>query len=291
MSPRSESGKRPWTSALLWALAVLIMLTAASYQRRTGPTYELEGEFRMGEDVFSYSLIRSEYTTTDAAVVIPDPGDDVEARLVFRRYPTDDPLTRVPMESVEGDLVGLLPAQPAAGHLEYFIELEAGEGTLRVPAEETALIRFKDPVPAWALVPHILFMFFALLVGVRTGLGALVHPPGLRKLTWTTLALMTVGGMVLGPIVQKYSFGAFWTGWPFGYDLTDNKTLVMWLVWLGAALLVWRGKDPRNRLARGGIVVAAVVMLAVYLIPHSAQGSQLDYSELEEERTTEEVRR
>jgi len=90
---------------------------------------------------------------------------------------------------------------------------------------------------------------------------------------------MTVGGMILGPIVQKYAFGAYWTGFPWGYDLTDNKTLIMWVVWIAAAgALGWKARDaaPGWR-ARFTVLAAAVVMTGVYLIPHSLRGSQLDY--------------
>jgi hypothetical protein len=94
---------------------------------------------------------------------------------------------------------------------------------------------------------------------------------------------MTVGGMILGPIVQKYAFGAFWTGWPFGYDLTDNKTLIMWIVWVAATLVLWKRPAARGWAGRGAILSAAAVMMVVYVIPHSLRGSELDYGELEEE--------
>ncbi|MFO8175486.1 MAG: hypothetical protein R6T96_14455 [Longimicrobiales bacterium] len=92
---------------------------------------------------------------------------------------------------------------------------------------------------------------------------------------------MSIGGMILGPIVQKHAFGAFWTGWPFGYDLTDNKTLLMWIVWVGVAVLLRKRRDPRDWLARSGVLLAAVVMLTVYVIPHSLQGSEFNYEEME----------
>jgi hypothetical protein len=170
----------------------------------------------------------------------------------------------------------------AAGKLEYFVVLESPEGSVRIPEEEALIIRFKDPVPIWVLVPHIICMFIGLLVGVRTALGAAVYPVALKKLAWTTLSLMTLGGMILGPIVQKYAFGAFWTGWPFGYDLTDNKTLIMWIVWVGVVIVLSRRPSPRDWVPRGAILLAAVVMMTVYLIPHSLRGSELDYSQLEE---------
>jgi hypothetical protein len=90
--------------------------------------------------------------------------------------------------------------------------------------------------------------------------------------------------MILGPIVQKYAFGAFWTGFPLGYDLTDNKTLLMWLVWVGACgALGLRGAGTRReRAGRAAVVLATILMLAVYLVPHSLRGSQLDYERLEQ---------
>jgi Na+/melibiose symporter-like transporter len=104
----------------------------------------------------------------------------------------------------------------------------------------------------------------------------------MRKLVFITLAGMTLGGMVFGPFVQKFAFGAYWTGFPFGGDLTDNKTLIMWVCWLIAAGVL--AIKPRTKAVYGkiAVVVAAVVMTAVYLIPHSMRGSELDYGKLEQ---------
>jgi hypothetical protein len=282
MVNHEQSPKRAWVSWVLWTLAVIIMLAAADFQERTGPTKEFKGSFTAGGAEYGFELVRSGNTDADAPVTVPDPGNGLRGEVHYKRYPTDDPITVLPMESVAGELQALLPAQPAAGKMEYFVVLESAEGTVRIPEDDSLIIRFKDPVPIWILVPHIIFMFIGLLVGVRTSLGAAVYPVALKRLVWTTLGLMTVGGMILGPIVQKYAFGAFWTGWPFGYDLTDNKTLIMWIVWVGVALILSRRPSPRDWISRGAILVAAVVMMTVYLIPHSLRGSELDYSQLEE---------
>ncbi|MGM0669978.1 MAG: hypothetical protein ACQET1_09690 [Gemmatimonadota bacterium] len=273
---------RPWVSVILWILAVAIMFAAAGYQERTGPTKEFKGALQLGGVTYEYALNRSGNTDADAPILLPDPGPEVSGRVIFKRYPTEDPFSAVPMESLAGELQGLLPRQPAAGKLEYYVTLDTPEGTIRIPeGDETLIIRYKDPVPLKFLVPHVIFMFLALLVGVRTALGALFQPEGVRRLAWTTLALMSIGGMILGPIVQKHAFGAFWTGWPFGYDLTDNKTLLMWIVWVGVAVLLRKRRDPRDWLARSGVLLAAVVMLTVYVIPHSLQGSEFNYEEME----------
>jgi hypothetical protein len=95
------------------------------------------------------------------------------------------------------------------------------------------------------------------------------------------LALPVPQGLVLGPIAQKFAFGAYWTGWPVGEDLTDTKTLVVWPGWVIAVLaLGFRGSVVGR--ARVSVVVAVSLMVAVYLAPRSLRGSTLDYEQLEE---------
>jgi hypothetical protein len=279
MSKSEQSPNRAWVSWVLWVFAVAIMFAAADFQEKTGPTKEFKDSFSAAGQEHDFELVRSGNTDAAAPVIVPDPG--LTGTVYYKRFPTDDPFSPIPMESLGGELQGLLPTQPPAGKLEYYVLLESDEGSIRIPEEETLIIRFKDPVPLGFLVPHVIMMFVALLVGVRTALGAVFHPVGLKKLAWTTLGLMTVGGMILGPIVQKYAFGAFWTGWPFGYDLTDNKTLIMWIVWVVVAAVLAKRPSPKDWLGRGSILLAAVVMMAVYLIPHSLRGSELDYSDME----------
>jgi hypothetical protein len=134
-------------------------------------------------------------------------------------------------------------------------------------------MRFKGPVPLYILLPHILCMFLGLLFSTRTAIEALIKGAKTYKYAIWTLIFLIPGGLILGPMVQKYAFGAYWTGWPFGHDLTDNKTLVMVLAW---AFTIYKlKKDPSNRFWP---VAAAIIVLVVYLIPHSVLGSQIDYT-------------
>jgi len=269
----------------LWILAFVLMLSAGVYQRYTGPTYKLRGSYTVGEQVVKYRLVRSAYSTADTVVVIPAPAG-VAGDLVYRRYPTDDEFTRIPLVRRGEELAGTLPAQPPAGKLEYHLALMTPAGPIVAPGTgENAVIRFKGWVPKSVLILHVAFMFFGVLVAWRVGLGALFSGRGIVKLSWAALILFTVGGLLLGPWVQKYAFDDWWTGVPFGWDLTDNKTLVMWLAWFFALLVIGRGarRDLEDggtggeKKARLAVVIAAIVTVAVYLIPHSMAGSQLDY--------------
>ncbi|MCA9782626.1 MAG: hypothetical protein KDC10_06285 [Calditrichaeota bacterium] len=279
-SAAPEGSSRP-VRILLWVLAVLLMAAAVVYQRTTGPTYPKKGEFQVAGQSLSYRLVRSENSTIDAAVILPQAAG-LGATLYYKRYKLDEPYTALPLQLEDQTLVARLPRQPAAGKLEYYLEL-TGSDTARIPAgKENVVIRYKDPVPGWILIPHIFMMFFSVLIGMRTGLAAIAAPDTMRRTAWITLIGLTIGGMMLGPLVQKYAFGAFWTGFPYGKDLTDNKMLIMWLAWVFACSVI--GFKPKAREAVNRIVVLAamIVMTAVYLIPHSMRGSELDYSKLEQ---------
>lgn len=272
---------------LLWLCAFVLMAAAAVYQRTTGPTYPHRGAFAIAGVDHRYRLLRSEETTRDARIAVPAAGGAVAGTLCWRRYPTSEPFARLPLQlqaaSDGGDsLAADLPRQPAAGKLEYHLELLADGRPLRIPAaaDEEIVLRFKDPVPLYWLLPHVLTMFVGMLVGVRAGLAALLQPATVRRYARLTLLLLFVGGLVLGPIVQKHAFGAYWTGWPFGSDLTDDKQLAMWLCWLLAVLALRGGAAPRWR-GRLAVLLATAVMIGVYLIPHSLRGSQLDYGRLQ----------
>jgi len=284
-SPRAQF----WGGLVLWIIAVVLGLSAMLYQRVTGPTYPLRGQAEFEQQTVDYRLPRTATTGQDTQVSLPDVGYRYEGKLYFKRYKTEDPLTEVALR-LEGDkLVAELPSQPPAGKLEYYM-LFTGPLSLqdwrpaevRVPAEENVVIRYKGAVPAVILAPHVILMILVVIFGIRTLLAALTNRQEMRILAWITFWLMAVGGMILGPAVQQYAFGAAWTGIPVGWDLTDNKMLIMFLCWLVAIAVLGRGRSRIRPAQRWVTVLVALVMIVVYLIPHSMYGSELDYSQVDQ---------
>jgi len=264
---------------LFWLLAVIITLASAVYQRVTGPTYPLEGEIFIAGQTVHYEIPRNEETTGDALVSIAVPAT-VTGAVFWKRYKTDDALTETPMVRDAEGLSAHLPVQPPAGKLRYHLVLDDGEHKVKLPEDGATVVRFKDPVPLWAIVPHVLFMFLAMLLAARTGLEA-IRPTGqLRCHAWWTFGFLFAGGFVFGPIVQQYAFGQAWTGFPYGCDLTDNKVLIAFIAY-AVALIVLGVRRPIRARERWAAVIATIVMLGIFMIPHSMYGSELDYSKLE----------
>jgi hypothetical protein len=115
-------------------------------------------------------------------------------------------------------------------------------------------------------------MFLAMLFSTLAGLMSLIRYAQYKKYAILTLILLSIGGMILGPLVQYYAFGDLWTGIPFGWDLTDNKTLIAFLFWILAVIMNRKQERPLYT------ALAAFVLLLIYSIPHSMFGSELDYS-------------
>jgi hypothetical protein len=265
-------------TALLWTLAVVVTLASGIYQRRTGPTYPLSGKAELQGTTIDYSLPRSHGGDGDQEIRITAGAVPVTGVLEWKRHKTNDAWTSVAMDQDAGGLVASLPHQPPAGKLDYKIVLRSGDARVHLPADGGVVIRFRGDVPAPVLVTHVVIMFLSMLFSVRAGLELFGTGGNLKPMMYVTLVLMGVGGLILGPIVQKYAFDAYWTGWPFGHDMTDNKTLVAFLAWGVAVVMLHRGKDAA-RWACG----AAVVTLIVFLIPHSVLGSELNYEEMDKE--------
>lgn len=258
---------------VLWTIAIALTLVSAVYQRLTGPTYPVRGLVVLGGSDIRYRLERSHDTSADQIVQVRVPDKAVTGEMKWRRFPASEPYQTALLVRRDDILEGALPRQPAGGKIEYQLRLVRPPEVVVVPPKP-AITRFKDPVSLYVLIPHVLAMFLGMLWSTRAGLAA-VTGGQTRAFTWTALALLAVGGFVLGPWMQHQAFGDYWTGIPFGFDLTDNKTLVAIAVWVFAA---WRLRGGRQ--ARIEVALSALVTLAVFAIPHSVWGTEINWDAL-----------
>jgi hypothetical protein len=259
-------------SVLWWIFAFIFMMGIAYYQRTTGPTYPVRGKAVVGGETIKYKLIRTFGGDGDAPVEIEIADTAVKGNFTYKRFKSNDSLTSIPMMRKDGKLVAYVPHQPPAGKVQYEVTLSKGSEEVKLN-DKPVVIRFKGDVPPYIMIPHILCMFLAMVFSTRAGIEALRKGTESYKIALWTLITLFIGGIILGPFVQKFAFNAYWTGWPWGHDMTDNKTAAAFIGWVIALIML-----RKNKMHRGWVIAASIIMLAVYLIPHSVLGSEIDYT-------------
>lgn len=248
---------------LFWIIAIVSTLVFAVYQRVTGPTYPLSGKINFDGKEIAYKLERSQETIKNYLIEIETGDETIRGILLWRKFNSGNDFTAIPMTGSK-KLSAELPVQKRLEKLDYYIQLSNDDKTAILPKEKIVTIRFKDPVPISVLIPHISAMFFAMMLSTRTGLEFFNKEPQFNKLTIWTLIILFIGGFPLGFAMNGFAFGEMWGGWPFGHDVTDNKTQIAFIAWLIAFYFIKKKKN-----AKLAALLAAIIMFAVYMIPHS----------------------
>jgi hypothetical protein len=261
---------------VLWGFAIFLTIFASIYQKLVGPTHPDWMTTELNGTEYSYKLRRSNDGAENAPIKIEVADRSVNAKLYYKHYPVveGEEYTAVDFTRTEEEpevLFAELPHELAGGKFMYYIEFITENGSVFEKKDVPIVLRYRDPVPDWVLIPHIFFMFFAMMLSNLSGFQAAFNVDGYKKWGKYALIALVIGGFVFGPLMQKYAFGEFWTGIPFGMDLTDNKTLIAFGAW---AYALWSSSKREN--AKKVFIFAAIATFAVYMIPHSVLGSELD---------------
>jgi len=184
-----------------------------------------------------------------------------------------------------------IPHKPVTTRYHYkFQGRQKGDDSTKVVITQDngdpMMVKFKGPVPSWILIPHILAMFAGLFLLIWSSLYSISLMSKNQKspndeadpkseagrssciLAWWAFAVLFIGGVPIGFAMNYYAFDVYWEAWPFGGDVTDNKTQIALIIWGAATLGLTFKKNPKTGLAT---VIAGILVLMIYLVPHSLQ--------------------
>ncbi len=255
-----------------WIVAVILTAISILYQNTTGPTYPQEGHIVFSGKQIDYKLDRSALINKECPVKIYTNDSLIKGSLIWKRYKTQDNESSKPMRYENGYLIAELDKQEKmAEKLQYYIQLSTNQpGTQNVdqlgyiPDKNGVVIRFRGDVPFMIVILHVIFIFAFELMSLKTGMEFFRKEPKYKKYIYWTLGLAIVGGFIFGPLVQYYAFNEWWTGFPFGIDLTDNKMVVAFIAWIAAFIALYKSKKPGY-----WVLGAAIITIGIFLIPHS----------------------
>lgn len=206
--------------------------------------------------------------------------------LVLFTGPEDSAEQRRGLISIGNDeYIAHLPPAGIGSRVAYALSITRPDGSVvRVPANgKYYVVKYKGHASSAAIAAHVVFMFGAFFFMTLALFGAvriLRRGEGKRSAVgaarWALLCTF-IGTWPLGILLNWQTFGVLWEGYPFGRDITDNKTQIVFVFWLASLLLV-RGSflgrgEERDRLGPRGfawaVIASFAVSLALYILPHS----------------------
>ncbi len=251
----------------IWVISVLVTLAGMVFQRISAPSFPLSVEVVHQKQTLTSVMGRSNVGVDNQRLVVEGVHGDWTGELLWRSFEKRGVFRREPMRNLGNMMVGELPLQTRGTRVEYRIEVAADGGVVRVPSHGTVLTRFKGATPFWVALGHVLLIYCGLLFAVRAGMEALTLGGGARRFALVSLLAFLFGGLVFGMLMKSFAYGRFWGGIPFGFDGTDNKTIVLLLAWSLPLIL-----NQLGRRSRGLILTASLLTLLTFFLPHTVLG-------------------
>lgn len=210
-------------------------------------------------------------------------ADTISARVNYFR---DGQLFSIVMEKLPGtDYYGAEIPGDDLGERNYYY-LEAFDGAQnRVILPETASevfeseynyykVRFEGKASFILLLFHIVLMiaaFFLLIHALYYALNYLAtEERGEAIVRSVNLGIITffITGFPIGWVIEKQVLGNYWEGIPFGWDITDSKTLIILVIWLIVIWLKTKNKMSIRTYAKW-VIINTIITIMLFLLPHS----------------------
>lgn len=270
--------RRPLTIILIASgLAFLLMVIVMTASRaRVGTDGSLTIEYTPDTDGPEH-----EPHFISAKVESSQPITSVEVHYTTGDGFTSEALSQTPRTSWWG---ATLPGREKGLRTYYFLTAEDASGHRVVLPEDATetwtteydyfKFRSEGKASRWALIVHVYLMFVAIFLfvhGLYYALDILDGGDRVRAMVISVYAgviAFFVTGFPIGWMIEKQVLGNYWEGVPFGSDVTDSKTLFIFVFWLIPVVLRLRRRVSDRGFARW-VIAGALFTIAMYIIPHS----------------------
>lgn len=282
---------------ILGAIILTVLLLRIARESARGRS-ELMSHFENGVTLQMNTVTKAPENGT-ARVAVTMTGNTADLTPILRYTDAVQPeaasidrfrtLPMTPFDSAQNTYSAQVSAGARGGKILYYVEVTDNTDNVRASLLHTDgtpyVMKYFGNVPPVVLVTHIALMFItvfcvalAFMHTWRLVAGASdPRPTAFWYAAGTLFAFL--GGLPLGIAVNWYAFGTTWEAVPFGTDATDNKTqlLLFYLLFVTLSMVgsLSRGKCGRDLFKSKTLgwlgVSAFLVMLGIYLIPHSIQ--------------------
>lgn len=210
-------------------------------------------------------------------------SDSLNVKLHYYRKGVFRTLEMVKLQGT--DFYGVeVPADTLGERNYYYLEAENGKGN-RVVLPESAddtfdseydyfQIRYEGKATFILLLAHIMLMimaFFLLIHALYYAMNYLLtgerETAIFRSVNIATITFF-ITGFPIGCVIEKQVLGNYWEGIPFGWDITDSKTLIILVIWV---ILIWLQSKKKISVRNYAkwVIINTIITIGLFMLPHS----------------------
>ncbi|OGC93766.1 MAG: hypothetical protein A2W25_06540 [candidate division Zixibacteria bacterium RBG_16_53_22] len=265
---------------LRYVIAFLLTILLLAVARRTSTRHPEEFQVKANGITLVHRSVTESFGETPVIRLQASSTSTVRA-IVNYSETKSGPYRKMEMAVTGHGYVTDLPALEKGKKWFYHIDvMQDNMKIAQLPPANDQFIKFKGHVSPAILIPHIICMFATIFFGILTVFTAIDFARGKGEIQRTvrflliTVIFAFLGGFPLGYAVAYQAFGQGWSGIPIGWDITDNKTVILFLFWLVTFILAAQGLSARAikispKSYASLVAVSFVITLITFLIPHS----------------------
>jgi hypothetical protein len=273
-------------------IAFIFTLVLLGFARRVTTVRPVHKTVEKSGIIIDHNTVPKKEGQGDAKILVKVMGAN-EVKLFYKIEKGEfQSVDMTPKEGESDIFAASIPHHKKGTKVWYYIEtqkqIDDTKLTVSLPDRKSTnfdpiLLKFEGVVPPFIIFSHVFSNFAAFFFSVLAVWKAVDLKKGRTTLkksvvfSLLTFVFFFLGFFVIGCALNYFAFGVLWEAFPFGSDVTDSKSQILLLFWLGTLFLVKGtifGKNPSKNLVSEKtystmVIISFAVTVIMFLIPHS----------------------
>ena len=221
---------------ILWLSSIIIVFLVGYIKNVTDSNYPITGTFGIEGKKVSYKLDKVSFDKKFYTNVIISDKEGIDARALII---INDEQSEIAFKKIDKGLECEIPKLNPSQKLRYKVIINYNETTYEIPKNDFVKLTFWGNIPSPVKIMYFIFLYFGLVMVLRSLLEAFTKKLNLKKFTIITCTLFITLNILVYPLYNTYKLGAINHYVPPFSDLVNPILLMILLLWIIGTILIF----------------------------------------------------